>query len=68
MYLFFVSKCRIMACSCAKSQIGCSELCNCEGDSWNIWKICGNIENDDEYSDEEEYESEDEDGVDNLLE
>ena len=57
-----------MACSCAKSQIGCSELCNCEGDSWNIWKICGNIENHDEYSDEEEYESEDEDGADNLLE
>ena len=57
-----------MTCSCAKSQIVCLEFCKCEGDCWNIWLVSGNIENDDKYSDEEEYSSEYEDDTDNLLE
>ena len=68
MSLFLVSECKTTACSCAKSQIRCSEFCKCEGDYQNIWNVVGNIENDDEYSDEEEYRSEGEDDMGNLLE
>lgn len=51
-----------------KSKIECSELCKCDGDCQNLWNVGRNIENDDEYSDEEEYWSEDEDAMGNLLE
>ena len=57
-----------MTWSCAKSQIVCLEFCKCERYCWNIWVVSGNIENDDKYSDEEEYSSKDEDDTDNLLE
>lgn len=43
------------------------ELCKCDGHCQNIWNVGGNFENDDEYSDEKEYGSEDEDDADNLL-
>ena len=57
-----------MTWSCAKSQIVYLEFCKCERYCWNIWVVSGNIENDDKYSDEEEYSSKDEDDTDNLLE
>lgn len=49
-----------MACSCAKSQIGCTEHCKCEGDCRNIWNAGGYAEDDGDNSGEEESASEDE--------
>ena len=66
MSLYLVSKCKT-AYSCAKSKIGCSEFCKCEGDCQNIWNVGSNIENDDKDPDEEECGSENEDDIDNLL-
>ena len=43
------------------------EICKCEGLCQNIWDVAGNIENDDKYSDEEEYGSGVEDETNNLL-
>lgn len=37
-----------------KSQIGCLEYFKCDRDCQNICNVGGNIEKDDEYSDEEE--------------
>lgn len=68
MSLFLVSKYKKMACSCTKSPKGWSESCKYEWDYRNTWNVGGNIENDDKYSDEEEYGSKDEDDTDNLLE
>ena len=64
MSLFLLSKWEAMACSFPKSQIGCSQFCKCER-LRNKWNIDGSIENNEEYSDEEEYGSEDD--TDNLL-
>ena len=43
--LFLVSKCKIMTCSLAKSQIGYSEFCKYEGDVYNgtLTKIYGTL-------------------------
>ena len=69
MSLFLVSKYNTMVCSCEKSQIECLEFCKCEGDfgkNVSSTKVRTLVENDDEYSDEEEYGSEDEDDTENL--
>ena len=65
---FLVLKCKTVIYSCRKAQTGSSEFCKWEGNCRNIWNVSGNIENDREYSDEEEYGREDEDSMDKLLE
>ena len=49
-----------MACSCAKSQIGCTEFCKCEENCENIWNAGSSVEDDCDNSDKEESASEDE--------
>ena len=68
MSLFLYSKCKTMACSGVKSQLGCLEFCKCERDCRNKWNVSGNIENDVKYSDGKEHGSEHKDVTDNLLE